>query len=229
MGVYETTAGDIREMARYWMLRKFTFLEWTSTLFMSIVDPVPAHGPLPDLRFQQLSNMAFTEWLLFECELRDGMTPLELYLAEPPRSLGEDSAARLRQVAETQFFSRFEILSKDRAAGVAALRDVRDGRRYDVADPRVCEIERWRDGTIAERIAHVDGAWTFVGQMHLYDVAPASETAVDGPGELHPEDGDEHWYLEPAGYFLRLVRDVMGAGGRYSETMRAVAPDGPRG
>lgn len=227
MDLFEMVCNDVREMARYWILRRFLFQDWTNELFMGIVDPSLQTKSCPEPNVRVLINMAYTEWLLFECGMRDGQTPLELYVEDPPQAVDGDSIGRLRQIGETQFFSRFEILAKDRAAGIATLRDVRTDLRYDVLDPHVCEVDRWSAGTIAERIACVDGRWMHVGQMHLYDHAVVAATGTDGPGEFHPEDVFERPYLEHAGYFLRLMHDVLGVDGRYRDTTRAIAMDGP--
>ena len=97
----------------------------------------------------------------------------------------------------------------------------RTGRVYEVLDSHLCANGRWRDGTIAERLACVEGVWQVVGRARLYDRATPEQTAHDGPGEAHPEDrGDP--YLRDASYFVRLVRDVMGLGGRFTTQPRGL-------
>ena len=46
--------------------------------------------------------------------------------------------------------------------------------------------EHWSDGAIAVRLACVDDVWLTAGQLYLYDIARLSDTAVDGPGAVHP-------------------------------------------
>ena len=105
------------------------------------------------------------------------------------------------------------------------LLDVGTDRRYEVCDGALCKNARWRNGTIAERIAWVDGLWQVVGQVHLYDRADPDATRVDGPGALHPADLRAEDMCD-AGLFLRLVRDVLGVDGRYAPTLSMVSVEG---
>ncbi len=170
-------------------------------------------------------NMCFTEWVLFERPLNEDKTPLQLYIETPPEDTSECALDHLRQIDETQFFARFAILDKDLDSGRATLLDVGGDRRYEVFDGVLCKNARWRNGTIAERIACVDGLWQVVGQVHLYDRAIPDVTRVDGPGALHPDDvrAEE---MRDAGLFLRLVRDVLGVDGRYVPTLSMVSVEG---
>ena len=170
-------------------------------------------------------NMCFTEWVLFERPLREGKTPLQLYVETPPEGTLESTVDHLRQIDETQFFARFAILDKEPETSRAMLLDVGTDRRYEVCDGALCKNARWRNGTIAERIACVDGLWQVVGQVHLYDRADPDATRVDGPGALHPDDLRAEDMCE-AGLFLRLVRDVLGVDGRYAPTLSMVSVEG---
>ena len=221
MGVYERVQADLRGMARYWQLRKFQYLDRASEEFALLVDPEPFGGAEAAPSDIMLMNVCFTEWLLLERCLRDGKTPLELYVAARPVHAGARSIERLGQVARTQLFSRFDILDRDRAAGVTVLRDTFTGRRHDVADPRLLETERWREGVIGMRIAQVDGAWVHAGVTHLYDVAPSAKTRGQGPGEV-PVEGELWPALGDMTLFLRILRDVLGAEGRFRDTARTV-------
>lgn len=149
-----------------------------------------------------------------------GRTPLQVYQELAGEIASPGTQERLAQIEKTQFFGKFVIQDKDPARDVVVLRDRHTAERYDVVDRAVCETDRWREGTLAMRIACVDGIWLNVGGSRLYDVAPAGSTAHDGPGEVHPEDRDVLPEAEHAGLFLRLVRDCFGADGRYSDTMR---------
>ena len=57
------------------------------------------------------------------------------------------------------------------------------------------------------------------GQLYLYDIARLSDTAVDGPGAVHPEDLQDGFDTSCISFFLRLVRDIMGAQGRYVKSL----------
>ncbi len=275
MGELTDVERDVARMAEYWGERKMGWREEAAAEFERAVRPLAFFEEPPARDRIDAVNMCFTEWALFERPLRRGRTPLQLYVeaaSEDAREvslcrlrqveqtqffsrfaiLGKDldrgiallrdvrtggeydvldpflSLCRLRQVEQTQFFSRFAILGKDLDRGIALLRDVRTGGEYDVLDPFLCSRDRWSAGTIAERVACVDGVWQVVGQARLYDHATPDETAHDGPGELHPEDADDA-VLRDASFFLRLVRDVMGLDGRYAQTLslRKPAHDGP--
>ena len=206
MSTYQDVERDIRQMANYWLLRKFQFLDWTNDVFFSYIDPHNELDKLDDDK-QVIMSMCFTEWLLFECPLRDGLTPLSLYLNERPARVSQQALDRLLQVRDTQFFSRFAILKKDAATGVSTLKDVRTGRCYDVYDQHLCEVKHWKNGTIAERIGCIDGAWQMVGQVRMYDRAAPNATSADGPGEFHPEDhAGGGKLLYPPGSRLALSR-----------------------
>ena len=79
--------------------------------------------------------------------------------------------------------------------------------------------ERWREGAIAVRLARVDDVWLTAGQLYLYDIARLCDTAVDGPGTVHPEDLEDGFDTSCISFFLRLVRDIMGARGRYVKSL----------
>lgn len=192
----EAVGDDIADMAQFWMLRKFQFLESARTQFEVIVDPWLSYCEEPSQSEIMAYNMAFTDWLLFERPYYHGKTLLELYVDEPPASLSPASLRRLEQV-----------------------RDTRTDRRFDVYDPHIVQKERWRDGAIAVRIACVDDVWLTAGQLYLYDIARLSDTAVDGPGAVHPEDLEDGFDTSCISFFLRLVRDIMGAQGRYVKSL----------
>lgn len=225
MDMYETVANDLFEMAQYWIARKAAFLADAAREFERFVDPALSYEPDPAPNQIVAFNQAFTEWVLFERELRDGMTPLQLFVVEHPVALPSAAYDRLRCVEQSHFFSRFSIEDKYVVRGVNVLVDTRSGRRYEVLDPHLTQTERWRDGVIAERIACVDGVWLGVGQLYLYDVAPAGTTKGDGPGEVHVEDLEHGVDTSQIGFYLRLVRDVMGVDGRYASTMKIRCPE----
>ncbi len=209
-------AEDIDAVSRYWQAHKALLLEPANEVFLDFVRPAFLYDEEPFLDNQTLA-LLFTDWVLFDFAFFAGRTPLEQFVAHPVDVDGAQ-LARLRRIADSQFFSRFEILYKDRETGICALTDVRDGHRYDVLDPVLRRKEQWRDGTIGMRIARAAGPWTPVGSCHLYDRAPAHETAVDGPGLVHPEDAQLRPDAAQASFFLRMLRDLIGIDGRYRHT-----------
>lgn len=213
----------VRYMADYWVKRKWSFLNQANEEFVSFVDPAVLYKECLTEEDVVLINMCFTEWALFERPVRRGRTPLQVLADTPPAGMPEGFAGALRQIDESQLFSRFAILDKDRQAGVAVLRDCRTDRRYDVIAPRICSVDRWHDGSIGVRIGCVDGTWQVVGQVHIYDIASPDTYVADGPGEMHPEDYLRKPEAEFAGFYMRLVRDVLGIEGRYHQSARARA------
>ena len=216
----ELALDAVDAMAVHWQRHGGGFIGAAADEFCDLVDPACYHRAAPDGRELELVSVCFTEWLLFEKALGDGATPLERFCADRPAAMPERMWRALGEVAATQFFSRFAILGKDGVTGVCKLEDVRTGGRYEVFDPRLCSVGTWRDGTIGERVARVGGRWLAVGQVRLYDRAPAEDTLVDGPGEVHPEDAEGMPERMRQSFFLRLCRDVIGHRGRYSETAR---------
>lgn len=218
-------ARDIDRFASYWQLRKFQFIDAVGDEFTRIVQPAASLDEGSSNEELFLVSLAMTEWFLFERPHEGGKTPLDLYVERRPAGVSAAALRRLRQVARTQFFSRFSIVSKCPRTCMAVLEDTREAVRYDVYDEHLCRVDRWRDGVIAERIGYVDGLWQLVGRLHLYDRAPASATAGDAPGDVHPEDADLAPYWERAGFYLRLLRDCLGVDGRYRATARFLAAD----
>lgn len=216
----------VHEITVYWADRQHEFAPQASEHFVSFVDPAYLYGEEPLLSPEVIGTI-FTEWLLFEYVLPNGMTPVEAFASKPPVAASADTRRIVRGIARTQFFSRFAILYKDQATKIATLRDVQTGRRYDVYDPRLCQTERWRTGTIGERLVHIDGTWTPVAPIRLYDRAAAEEATPDGPGCFHPEDILRKPEAEHASFYLRLLRDIVGIEGRYRHTTTMPASPDP--
>lgn len=95
----EAVGNDIADMAHFWMLRKFQFLEPAREQFEIIVDPWLSYRTEPSQNEIMAYNMAFTDWLLFERPYRHGKTLLELYVDEPPASLSPASLKRSSRCA----------------------------------------------------------------------------------------------------------------------------------
>ena len=219
MGCFQDVSEDVACMAVYWEGRKMEFLREAGDEFDRYVAPACWYEPDPAPERIMMVNGLFTEWVLFERPLEGGLTPLEIFIDRRPVAMPKVSWSRLSQVEGSQLFSRFAIRHKDTDTGMCILQDVRTGRRYDVFDEHVCTRDRWRDGTIAERIACVDGEWCPVGQACLYDRAASEDTAEDGPGEVHPEDEGLLPQALLESYYLRLLRDTVGLEGRYTQTL----------
>lgn len=215
--VAQAAQAAVNAAAENLMARKHEALGLSSEMFLEFVDPAMFHGEQPFLD-EDYFNTIFTEWVLFEAPVFEGRTPLQEYLAHPPAHAAKQDVALIRKVIETQFFSRFEIRYKDTDTGICTLVDVCTDKRYDVFNEALCATERWRDGTIALRIARIEGIWVHVGHVQLYDRAAPIHTSVDGPGFFHPEDRVRKPQAEHAGFYLRLIRDIIGIDGRYRRT-----------
>lgn len=95
----EAVGNDIVDMAHFWMLRKFQFLEPAREQFEIIVDPWLSYCEEPSQSEIMAYNMAFTDWLLFERPCYHGKTLLELYVDEPPALLSPASLKRSSKCA----------------------------------------------------------------------------------------------------------------------------------
>lgn len=78
----KAVGNDIADMAHFWMLRKFQFLEPARGQFEIIVDPWLSYCEEPSQNEIMAYNMAFTDWMLFERPYYHGKTLLELYVDE---------------------------------------------------------------------------------------------------------------------------------------------------
>lgn len=211
---------DIAAVAEYWGKRRLGWLDRAAEEFDALVAPFTYYDLDASNEEIQAVNRYFTEWFLFERPLRGGLTPLELYIDQCSSDADRARLARLRQVADTQLFARFAILQKDRSKNRIALRDMATGSVYSVHDPLACNQERWQDGTLAQRIACVDGVWHVVGQARLYDAAASDGVGPDGPGTMRSEDAGRVPSTVAMSPYVRLLRDVIGIDGRYTSTFR---------
>ena len=116
----------MEEVAHFWQLRKFQFIEEATDFWMDAVAPKACLGDEdPNLRTALTLNQFFTEWLLFEMPYQEstlvGITALRDEISAESRDV-------LKQIAETQRFSSFKMqwLNPDR--GLRTGRCTRDNR-----------------------------------------------------------------------------------------------------
>lgn len=227
---------DLFAVFRRWEDREAEYFERSRLAFEEAVRPAAYYERKPDPRFIVQANMAYTEWFLFEFGLAGGKTPLELFVERPPDGTRAERLGRLEQVAQTQRFSRFAIRDKRVETGELGVVDLRTGERLVVRNERACQMRTWRDGTLGQRIARVEGEWLLVGQTLLYDRASYEPLSERGPGDLEgmiavamgPE-GPTFVPREPTGsYFLDVLRDVIGIDGPYRSTLRLRTMPGGR-
>lgn len=218
MDVGERVDRAVTVMAEHWIGRKWEFLAQANEEFSAFVDPAAYYRDCLSDREAAFLSACFTEWVLFDRPLFRGATPLRAFIEHPVGDVSEDDLDCLRQIERTHFVTRFAIGRKHADAGTVEVRDVRTGLRYLVLDPHLCGVDRWRDGSISMRVACVDDVWQTVGRVHLYDRAPPGAYGQDGPGEVHPEDLVLRPEVASAGFYLRLLRDVIGFEGRYHQS-----------
>ena len=98
----ETTGVEnvMEEVAHFWRLRKFQFIEEATDFWMDAVAPKECFvDEDPDLRTALTLNQFFTEWLLFEMSYQEstlvGITALRDEISAEQRDV-------LKQIAETR-------------------------------------------------------------------------------------------------------------------------------
>lgn len=126
----ETTGVEnvMEEVAHFWQLRKFQFIEEATDFWMDAVAPKECFGDEdPDLRTALTLNQFFTEWLLFEMPYQEstlvGITALRDEISAEQRDV-------LKQIAETQRFSSFKMQWLNPDISMVQLRDVYSGKCY---------------------------------------------------------------------------------------------------
>lgn len=236
--VHEKVCDDLYAAFLRWEDREAEYFERSRGEFERAVKPLVYRKRGATMNEITQMNLAYTEWFMFEFSMTGGMTPVELYLSEleekqaagnTAEAEGGMSAAglserilRLYDVCLTQRFSRFAIADKWPEEGRLRLVDLRTGKEQVVFDPVSSRCRRWRDGTLAVRIARVGGLWISVGKTALYDRSSYEVLSGEGPGERGEGAADERGRLLPSSgsYFLDLLRDVAGADSPISHTLR---------
>ena len=230
MGLYEQVDQDVLAVFKRWADRSAEYYERSAREFEERVRPAAYYVVVPRPGDVEFANICFTEWFLYEFALREGRSPLMWYVERPPVRTPAERIRRLRQVAQTQRFSRFAILGKHRATWEVDLADLSSGQELRVTAPMVCRKSGWKDGSVGLRVACVDEQWLSVGKAVLYDRNPGSVvSAAAGFGADHGEQGDSvpdgaqtSGPCEGDVSFLGLVHEVIGLGGAYADTRRMV-------
>jgi len=183
--------------------------------FMDFVEPAVAYMAYPDPLELEKLNALFSEWFLFDFDAGDGLSPLE-------EAAGESEL--LSQIADTQFFSHFWVMSQDAKSCVVELRDVRSGEDFSIIEPDIARQPKWAKGTIGVRLARIDDVWTPACQSFLHDNAPSKPVPA---GDVRADEDRRDPHL-----FIDLVEKVFGNFGEYHESYerrlrkaRAVARD----
>lgn len=140
----------MEEVAHFWQLRKFQFIEEATDFWMDAVAPKECLGDEdPNLRTALTLNQFFTEWLLFEMPYQEstlvGITALRDEISAESRDV-------LKQIAETQRFSSFKMQWLNPDTSMVQLRDVYSGKCY------IVESAHLADGTVVYEDAEADDA-----------------------------------------------------------------------
>lgn len=131
----------MEEVAHFWQLRKFQFIEEATDFWMDAVAPKECFGDEdPDLRTALTLNQFFTEWLLFEMPYQEstlvGITALRDEISAESRDV-------LKQIAETQRFSSFKMQWLNPDTSMVQLRDVYSGKCYIVESAHLADKAGW--------------------------------------------------------------------------------------
>lgn len=108
----------------------------------------------------------FWEWLIYDYARGEKASFLVEYCLKNPDNLPEETLVKLRQAAETNLYSIFEITEVVKSEYVL-LSDLFTGENYRVFDksstPTLPDY-----GTLHARIANVGGRWQFTGANPIY-------------------------------------------------------------
>lgn len=105
----------------------------------------------------------FNEWVLFDFPFRRGKTPLECFVASPPKSLAPSLVNRLDQAARTHFSTDFWLVSADATTHILLLERCDNGERYPVLDFTASSQLSGQSAYIGTRLAKVSGSWILPG------------------------------------------------------------------
>lgn len=195
------------EVAHFWQLRKFQFIEEATDFWMDAVAPKECLGDEnPNLRTALTLNQFFTEWLLFEMPYQESTL---VGITAQRDEISAESRDVLKQIAETQRFSSFKMQWLNPDTSMVQLRDVYSGKCYIVESAHLADKAGWLEGTVSCRIAYVDGGWCCPGQVFLHDTAEWDEV-----------DQSNYVSADPCGYYVGLCREVLGINGKYQNSAR---------
>lgn len=230
MGIDELVGRDLFMVFERWEDREAEYFDRSREEYERFVRPTVCYEEFPDPEVMKHVNICYTEWFLFEFLLARGMTPLELFVDEPPAGVSEACLDRLDQVAVTEAFSRFAIREKHLPGDRVRLYDLRAMREVIVRLPVVNRRSTWDDGTLSLRVARVDDEWVGVGKTLFYDRSPLVDEMEPGPGERDAccilAQADEGWHYvhhaPSSSYYLNFVHELIGIDGSCADSFRIV-------
>ena len=133
------------EVAHFWQLRKFQFIEEATDFWMDAVAPKECLGDEePDLRIALTLNQFFTEWLLFEMPYQESTL---VGITAQRDEISAESRDVLKQIAETQRFSSFKMQWLNPDTSMVQLRDVYSGKCYIVESAHLADKAGLLEGT----------------------------------------------------------------------------------
>lgn len=176
--------------------------ERAQTTFTAIVDPKVAYDENPSQDDIDYCNMAFSEWALFDFDFGYGTSLMDR------AAMADDSLA---EFAQSQFFSRFWVISQDRRHNTSVLRDMRTHEDFVVHSHHIAHRPRWAKGTLGVRLACVGDQWACPGKIFLHDNAPSDPEPVTA---LPKGRG-----VRDALAFIENFEQVYGQHGSYRDTL----------
>jgi hypothetical protein len=129
-----------------------------------------------DLPFTELEKEweeLFLEWLIYDYKRKNGPAFIIEYALKNPNNHSEDEISQFEQIAETHFYSNFEILEIKRGKWLE-LEDLFTGNKYKVYDKSGSESLSGR-GQIPGRLAKIHSRWYLVGANSVF--FPITHTA----------------------------------------------------
>ena len=193
---------ELREVLEEFKFGMPCLFEVARRVFEELVDPEACHRDSPCAAEVMQCNMSFSEWALFDFDMGDGMTPILAFAKRDPS---------IADFVNTQFYSRFWVISQDWSNGQSVLRDSLTCEDFLVHDKDLAKCTRWSTGTLGARIARVNGQWRFAGQIHFHDNAPAEAKPHDpSAGGLGIQDPRT---------FITHAQQVIGHRGIYRESV----------
>lgn len=123
-------------------------------------------GLLPPSDLEKEWEDLFLEWLIFDYQQKNGTSFFIEYTLKNPDQLSKDKIAKFKQVAETQFYSFFEIQDIKKGQWFI-LENLHDGKIYKVYEKKGTSIIKG-PANLPGRIAKINNRWYLIGANSVY-------------------------------------------------------------
>src|SRR3989344_1492906 len=108
----------------------------------------------PEMENFEETNALFNEWIMFEFQIKPGLTPIIKYFLENHASLPIDQQTELEQIVKTQRFCLLEVEKIKRGEWIQAY-SLYEGVNYRIYD-KSCSQSIPGKGTIYGRVAKIN-------------------------------------------------------------------------